>query len=56
LNFKAVSGYAQNEMESCLAFESLNTMATGSYSPPGLGVNWNQTEIMQYLRENYFAL
>jgi hypothetical protein len=56
LNFKAVSGYAQNEMESCLAFENLNTMAAGSYSPPGLGVNWYQSEIIQYLRENYFAL
>jgi len=56
LNYKAVSGYAQNEMESCVAFESLNTMASGSYSPTGLGVNWHQTEIIQYLRENYFAL
>lgn len=56
LNFKTVSGYAQNEMESCLAFTNLNTMASGSYSPPGLGVNWHQTEIMQYLSENYFAI
>lgn len=56
LNYKTVSGYAQNEMEQCLAFSNLNTMATGSYSPSGLGVNWHQTEIIQYLSENYFAI
>lgn len=55
LNFKTVSGYSQNEMESCLAFDQLQTMASGSYSPAELGVNWNQADIIRYLRENYFA-
>ncbi len=56
LNFKAVSGYAQNEMESCLAFDNLKNMASGSYSPAGLGVNWSQNDIIRYLSENFFAL
>lgn len=56
LNFKTVSGYSQNEMESCLAFDSLKTMASGTYSPSGLGVNWHQTEIIQFLSENFFAI
>lgn len=56
LNFKTVSGYSQNEMESCLAIDNLKAMASGSYSPAGLGVNWSQTDIIRYLSENYFAL
>ena len=45
-----------NDMDLCITFEELKKMATGVYSPPNMPtVTWTATDIVSYLRNNWFT-
>jgi hypothetical protein len=57
LNYLILSPLSGNQMESCLAFDKLTEMASGTYYPLGTdGQAWYADEIVRYLRENWIAL
>jgi hypothetical protein len=55
LNFKCLSAFSSSQMAECLTFANLYAMASGSYSPPGTGMTWNSTRIVQFLYDNWIA-
>jgi hypothetical protein len=57
LNYLTLSPLISNKMESCLAFDKLTEMASGTYYPVGSGSPaWYADEIVRYLKENWIAL
>lgn len=57
LNYVLLSPLASNNMESCLAFDKLTEMASGSYYPDGAGgPSWGADKIVRYLKENWIAM
>lgn len=55
LNYLLLSPLSGNELEKCFPPGELQKMASGSYSPSGLGVTWDSTKIKQYLFDNWIA-
>lgn len=55
LNYILLSPLSRNELEKCLPPGELQKMASGSYSPSGLGVTWDSVKIKQYLFDNWIA-
>ncbi|MEW5786981.1 MAG: hypothetical protein AB1899_03905 [Pseudomonadota bacterium] len=47
---------SKNEMDNCISMDELKKMATGLYTPPGLGgVTWVEADIVSYLNNNWFT-
>lgn len=55
LNYILLSPLALNQLESCLKPDALQKMASGTYTPSGLGQTWNSAKIKTYLYENWIA-
>ncbi|SFC73239.1 hypothetical protein SAMN05216344_13618 [Polaromonas sp. OV174] len=55
LNYLLLSPLSGNELEKCFPPGELQKMASGSYSPSGLGVTWDSTQITKYLFDNWIA-
>lgn len=55
LNYVLLSPLSGNELEKCFPPGELQKMASGSYSPSGLGVTWDSTKITKYLFDNWIA-
>jgi hypothetical protein len=55
LNYLLLSPLSQNELEQCLPSGELQKMASGSYSPSGIGQTWDSEKIRQYLYANWIA-
>lgn len=55
LNYLLLSPLSRNELEKCFPPGELQKMASGSYSPSGLGVTWDSTKIKKYLFDNWIA-
>lgn len=56
LNHLLLSPLSLNQMESCITFAELKKMATGVYTPPNMpNVTWSSTEIITYLKNNYYT-
>ena len=51
-----LNAYLLPSVRRCVSLEVLKTMASGSYSPPHLAsVVWSQSDIVQYLQNNWIA-
>lgn len=56
LNYVLLAPLASpNDLDRCITLAELKKMASGSYSPPNVDVVWNQTDIKNYLYNNWIV-
>lgn len=50
-----LNGYLLPSVRNCISIATLKQMATGTYSPPHLSEVWHESDIVQYLQNNWIA-